>query len=142
VEGFPPLKYAGGPSIRVPRNHDSATFVEGRFGLLDNNNNNNVSRIPSALWRKYQRAVRNGQMGISVSTEADVARHVCHALEEVIDALDLQFNVLSETQIFWIRPDIYIVATASGIPKGVVEVKKAGEIAMTTNSSLANFLII
>jgi hypothetical protein len=49
----------------------------------------------------------------------------------VIDALNLQFNVLSEVQIFWIRPDIYIVASASGIPKGVVEVKKAGEIAMT-----------
>jgi len=110
VEGFPPLKYAvsgSGPSI--PRNHHRATFVEGRFGLLETNN---ISRIPSALWREYQRAVQNGQMGITVSTEADVARHVCLALESVIQALGLQFYLLSEVQIFWIRPDIYIVATA------------------------------
>jgi hypothetical protein len=46
-------------------------------------------------------------------------------------ALGLQFYLLSEVQIFWIHPDIYIVATASGIPKGIVEVRKAGEIAMT-----------
>jgi hypothetical protein len=123
VEGFPPLKYAvseSGPSI--PRNHHRATFVEGRFGLLEINN---VSRIPSALWSQYD------YNGITVSTEADVSHQVRLALEEVIRSLDLQFYLLSEVQIFWIRPDIYIVATASGIPKGVVEVKKAGEIAMT-----------
>lgn len=129
VEGFPPLKYAvsrSGPSI--PRNHDRATFVERCFGLLGINN---IVRIPSALWREYRHAIRNGQMGITVSTEADIAHQVRPALSEVIEALGLQFYLLSEVQIFWIRPDIYIVATASGIPKGIVEVKKAGEIAMT-----------
>jgi hypothetical protein len=123
MEGLPPLEYEvsmSGPSI--PRNHDPATIVDGRFGLLQINN---ISRIPSALWRKYD------YNGIVISTEADVAYQVRVALSEVIEALGLHFNVLSEVQIFWIRPDIYIVSTASGIPKGVVEVKKAGEVAMT-----------
>jgi hypothetical protein len=123
MEGFPPLKYAlsmSGPSI--PRNHDPATFVEERFGLLQINN---ISRIPSWLWSQYDFD------GIVIYTEADVAYQVRLALSEVIQALDLQFNVFSEAQIFCVRPDIYTVSTASGIPKGIVEVKKAGEIAMT-----------
>jgi hypothetical protein len=123
MEGFPPLGYAVSRSRpSIPRNHDPATFVEGRFGLLEINN---ISRIPSTLWRQYQLAVRNGQMGIVVCTEADVAYYVRLALQEVIEALGLRFNLLSEVQIFCVRPDIYIVSTASGIPKGVVEVKKA-----------------
>jgi hypothetical protein len=123
MEGFPPLNYAlstSGPSI--PRNHDPATIVEGRFGLLQINN---ISHIPSALWSQYD------YDGLAVSSEADVVYQVRLALVEVIRALGLHFKLHSEIQIFRMRPDIYIVSTASGIPKGVVEVKKAGEVSMT-----------
>jgi hypothetical protein len=86
-----------------------------------------VSQGPSELWARYNRR----REGIDVASENDVAIQVYQVLLEAIRALDLGFYVLSEMEIFGIRPDFYIVATVSGIPKGVVEVKKRGEMAMT-----------
>ena len=99
-EGFPPLKYGvteSGPSI--PNNHDRAKILNGDFSMLDIKA---VSHISSALWRQCQ--FDGGR--IEVSTEADVAVQVRVALQEVIQSLRLHFKVLSEVQIFRVRPDM------------------------------------
>jgi hypothetical protein len=125
-DGFPSIETylrMSPTSIPSDTDHKRAHAREDVFQLFD------VPSFPrrsSRLWEdRYQ-----FNQPIKAATEADVARRVLMAFEDVIREAGMQLQLHLEVELQKVRPDIFIVSLA-GVVLGVVEVKKPGVDAMT-----------
>ena len=124
--GFPTVVLGVSSSgSNIPANHAPAVGTPASFGVCTDFVD--PTPAPSFVWSTA--AASRGRL--FCATEADVGYHVRNALQEVITALRLPLSIFMEVEVASVRPDIYVIRTASGLPVGTVEVKKPGHLAMT-----------
>ena len=105
---------ASGPSI--PRNHAEADIKQEKFGLLDKE---------TFDWVGQKQCTANAFLTqTSFATEADVAMFVRLFINDLISALSLDVMLVSELQVYSVRPDLWVVSKTDGTPIGAIEVKK------------------
>ena len=119
-DGIPQLRRTiseSGPSIPSEKEHASVEWLVKEFGPASESVWKAVKEEPSRLFTDGGFLV--------YSSENDIAGLVKSFLQAIVSAMGLngEVEIHSEVGTFNIRPDLWIV-TVSGIPVGIVEVKK------------------
>ncbi len=88
---------------------------------------------PSVIWSYYES--EGGQGGLAWSSESDIQNLVKLVLKDAINSIGLggEIQCYNELSIFRLRADIWIVVQKTGLPIGVVEVKKPEEKILKSN---------
>jgi hypothetical protein len=128
---LPPLGFKTGTETSASENdddHQDATFVQKRFSVLDP-----LQLHPNKyemIWGNYETSK------LTYSSESDIQTYVRCVLIDAICVAGLSNEVTcsNEPSIYQLRPDIWIVCTSSGVPIGVVEVKKPDKNIMNSPS--------
>lgn len=121
ADGIPTLRRTlseTGPSIPSDEEHKHASFAEAPFGLIPEDAWNHMLHVPSRLFT-------NPSGELIYSSENDVAAFVKSYVSAVVEAIGLgdMVELHSEIGTFNVRPDLWVVSV-TGVPVGVIEVKK------------------
>lgn len=124
-DGIPPLGAQSGSKSKgsVPKEkHKAAAVQMSSFGLFSDSDIHRCSA--KSLWMSYEENDCSNDWG----SESDIQGLVKQVLQAAIYTVGLKGKVkcFNELSIFDLRPDIWRVC-ASGVPIGVVEVKKPGD---------------
>jgi hypothetical protein len=102
-------------SASVPGNHIPATARVGTCGAIDDTTFDWLKTRPSSA-----AVLLDGRF----ASENDVATYVRLFLLDIIKGLGLELDVVSELQVFSVRPDMWVISREQGTPLAAVEVKK------------------
>ena len=107
-------------SASVPANHKPVKVRQGQLGGITQATFDSIKHYPGLAYQLMERAE------FVLASESDVANVVGLFVGDVATALHLHVKVISEMQIFEVRPDLWVIRKSDGTPIGAVEVKKPG----------------
>ena len=112
---------SGESGSSIPSNHEEVRLDESDFPL---ESFDTLPREPD-LWQKHTNQMRRIQRPyVQMNTEADTANFVRLALGDAIEFADLPLWLSAENAMASLRTDMLVLKAPSGLPVGVIEVKK------------------
>ena len=112
---------SGESGSSIPSNHEEVRLDESDFPL----ESFDILPCEPDLWQKHNSQMRRiGLSYVQMNTEADTANFVRLALGDAIEFAKLPLWLSAENAMASLRTDMLVLKAPSGLPVGVIEVKK------------------